>query len=335
MTTTHDDMPHPVPPIAYLRYKENWFFLIFDEPNDVFGAIHVVSEPGFERVSFACHLSVRGVPFAYDNEIPFPQDFAMAPELGDGTFAVRFVTAHEQIDVSLHDDDVDLDISFLGRSPVFTFEDYDHANPEKVGVPEIINFGSNQQNVHQQQGMRTRGELTVKTGELAGTSFSVDALGYRDHSRSIRTDNMVLEHFWTGLHFPTHVFGVMQLRGILRPDTPAAGGYVYDEEKGLRALRDIEIVGSGDGPDGVPASVEWHLSDVYGEKFNLEADLQQRFAHVPLHTEKPGAVPFVYEIVENFAPLKLTETGEDGIGLVEVGWSVPRRRGSPTVPDLV
>jgi hypothetical protein len=316
-------MPHPVPPIAYLRYKENWFFLIFDDSNDVFGAVHVVSEPGFERIRYACHLSVCGVQLRYGSEVPFPPDFAMAPELGDGTIAIRFVKAHEQIDLSLHNADLDLDISFLGRSPVFDFDDYGHANPDKVGVPEIINFASNQQNVHQQQGMRTRGELTVKTGELAGRSFSIDALGYRDHSRSIRADNMVLKHFWTGLHFPDHVFGAMQVTGILRPDTPGLGGYVHDEDKGLRALRDIEIVGSGEGPGGVPATVEWRLTDVYGEEFTIGADLTQRFAHVPLHTEKAGAAPFVYEIVENFAPLTLKQTGDAGIGLVEVGWSVP------------
>jgi hypothetical protein len=323
MTVTHDDMPHPVPPIAYLRYKENWFFLIFDEPNNIFGAVHVVSEPGFDRIRFACHLSVGGEYFAYGNEVPFPADFAMAPELGDGTFTVRFVTAHKQIDLSLHNADIDLDVSFLDRAPVFNFDDYHHANPDKVGVPEVINFGTNQQNVHQQQAMRTRGELAVKTGPLAGSRFSIDALGYRDHSRSVRSDNMVLKHFWTGLHFPNHVFGAMQVASILRPDTPGLGGYVHDEEKGLRALRDIEIVGSGDGPDGVPATVEWRLTDIYGEEFTITADLRERFAHVPLHSEKAGAMPFVYEIVENFATLTLKQTGETGIGLVEVGWSVP------------
>jgi hypothetical protein len=323
MTVTHDDRPHPVPPIAYLRYKENWFFLIFDPGNEVFGAIHLVSEPGFERIRFACHLSVAGELFMHGSEVPFPADFAMAPELSDGTMTVRFVKAHEQIDLSLHNADLDLEISFLARAPLFNFDDYHAGNPDKIGVPEVTNFASNQLNVHQQQAMRTRGELTVKTGELAGRTFAVDALGYRDHSRSVRADNMVLKHFWTGLHFPRHVFGAMQVTGVMRPDVAGLGGYVHDDEKGLRALRDIEIVGSGEGPGGVPANVEWRLTDVYGEPFTITADLHRRHAHVPLHTEKAGAAPFVYEIVENFAPLRLEQTGEEGIGLVEVGWSVP------------
>ena len=164
-TVTHDDMPHPVPPIAFLRYKENWFFLIMDKKNGVFGAIHVVSEPGFERVRFACHLNVKGEIFSYGNEIPFPEKFGFAKELGDGKFKVRFIKAHEQIDFSLHNDVVDLDISFLKRSPLFNFEEYAHANPEKPSLAEITGLGSRQQYVHQQQGMKTRGKVTMKKGK--------------------------------------------------------------------------------------------------------------------------------------------------------------------------
>jgi hypothetical protein len=123
MPVTHDDLPHPVPPIAYLRYKENWFFLILDQHNDVFGAIHVVGEPGFDRIRYSVNLRI--------------------------------------------------------------------------------------------------------------------------------------------------------------------GGEVHDQP------------------------------------FTIVADLTRRFAHVPLHTESAGAMPFVYDIVENFAPLELKETGETGIGIVEVGWSTP------------
>jgi hypothetical protein len=326
MAVIHDDMPHPVPPIAYVRYKENWFFLIMDEKNGVFGAIHIVSEPGFERIRFACHLSIKGELFKYGNQIAFPDNFGFAKELGDGKFTVCFVKAHERIDISLHDDNVDMDMSFLKRSPLFNFEEYDHANPGKVTVREINSIGANQQYVHQQQGMLTKGKVKMKQGASKGKTFKVDALGYRDHSRSVRCDNLTLKHFWTGLHFPNHVFGVMSVTGLLRPESPGNGGYVYDKKGGLRPLRNVSIVGSGKGPGGMPAKVEFKLTDINDEPFTIVADLTKRHAHVPLHTEAPGAVPFIYDIVENFAPLSLKQTGETGIGLVEVGWSVPVKK---------
>ena len=39
MTTMHDDLPHPIPPFAYLRYKENYFFILIAPDQDVFGIV--------------------------------------------------------------------------------------------------------------------------------------------------------------------------------------------------------------------------------------------------------------------------------------------------------
>lgn len=324
-TVTHDDMPHPVPPIAFLRYKENWFFLIFDQKNDIYGATHIVAEPGFDRISFACHLMVKGELFQYGNTIPFPADFAFSPTLGDGKFNFHFVKAHEKINFSLNDDNVNLKISYLKRAPLFNFEEYDHANPQAVKLREISGMGAPQQYVHQQQGLYTKGQIKMKNGSHKGKTFKIDGLGYRDHSRSVRCDNFTLKHFWTGLHFPNHVFGAMSVTGILRPTEPADCGYVWDKKGGLRSLRKVDISGSGKGPGGIPAKVTWKLTDIHDEPFTIVAELKNRRGHVPLQTEKPGAAPFIYDIVENFVQLTLKETGETGFGLVEVGWSTPKK----------
>lgn len=324
MPVTHDDMPHPVPPIAFLRYKENWFFLILEQANEVFGAIHIVGEPGFDRIRFAVNLRAAGELIVYGNQIDFPRDFGTSPELGDGRFQVRFVKAHERIELTLDSADVHLETTFTARSPLFDFNEYTWANPGAVSLAEITQFGSNQQSVHLQQGMRCAGKVSVKTGHLAGREFPIDSVGYRDHSRMVRCDNMTGNHFWTGMHFPDHVFGVMSLTGLLRPNSPANCGYVWDETLGLRSLRKVDVAGHGEGPEGVPATVELHLTDIHDNPFTIVADLSRRFAHVPLHVEAAGAAPFVYDIVENLAPLELKETGETGetgIGIVEVGWS--------------
>lgn len=319
MTVSNDDMPHPVPPAAYLRYKENWFFLIFDKDNDIFGVVHISSEPLFDRVRFACHLSVKGKLFKHGSEIAFPDNYAFSRELGDGQLALRFVKAHVQLDLSLHNEELDLDVSFLRRSPLFNFDDFDSANPEKVSLKEITALATNQQTLHQQQGMLVRGSLAIKSSGEENESFTIDALGYRDHSRSIRSDNLIQEHVWTGWHFESHVFGVMSVTSSIRPYQPVLCGYVFDDDSGLRPLREIEIETNGNGPDGQPEILKFRLSDVYGEPFTLSANLQKRYAAVPLQTEKPGPTPFVYSIVENFAPLNFSESGQSGIGLIEIG----------------
>ena len=52
----------------------------------------------------------------------------------------------------------------------------------------------------------------------------------------------------------------------------------------------------------------------------IEADIRNRFAYVPLLSEKPDHATF-YDVVENFCPIKLLETGEEGIAIVELGRS--------------
>ena len=324
MTVSNDDMPHPVPPAAFLRYKENWFFLIFDKGNDIFGAVHVSSEPIFDRVRFACHLSVRGKLFKHDSETPFPSQYAFSRELGDGELTLKFVKAHEQLDLVLHNEELQLDVSFLKRSPLFNFDDFDSANPEKVTLREVTALATNQQTLHQQQGMYVKGTLAIKSSDTQDENFTIDALGYRDHSRSIRSDNLVQDHIWTGWHFEKHVFGVMSVTSSIRPHQPVVCGYVFDDDSGLRPLREIKIEEQGKGPDGLVGTLKFLLSDIYDKSFTLSADLNQRHAAVPLQSEKPGATPFVYDIVENFAPLDFAETGETGIGLIEIGKLIPK-----------
>lgn len=64
--------------------------------------------------------------------------------------------------------------------------------------------------------------------------------------------------------------------------------------------------------------VTFQLRDGLGKSFTIEADVGNRYSDVQLVSEKfePGKA---YNVIETFSPLKLLETGEQGIGLVEIG----------------
>src|SRR5262245_58471040 len=117
MTTIHDDLPHPVPPIAYLRWKENWFFIVMDPERGIHGVIHCNTEPAYDRARYSCHLSVQGQSFKYVSETPFPEHFAMAREIGDGRFQVKFVEPHGRIDLALRSEELEFDLSFTKSLP--------------------------------------------------------------------------------------------------------------------------------------------------------------------------------------------------------------------------
>jgi hypothetical protein len=319
MITTHDDLPHPVPPVAYLRYKENWFFIMLDVANSVYGMAHFNFEPGQDRARVSCNLMVRGELFKYGNQIAFPRGFALSPRIGDERLGVHFIEPHTRIDLKLASDDVDLDVSFAKHAPTFDYAAYDAANPEKVSPQELVNFATNQMFHHQQQAMTISGTLRLKGGKAKEETIRIAGLGYRDHSRGMRCDHMSLRHVWSFLYFPKTVIGAMSLVNVMRPSLISNSGYVFDAS-GMRSLGNMDIVPSGEAPGGMPAAVHFNLHDVYGAPFTVTADIAKRMGYVPLVVEAANAGGFNYNIVENFAPVTLKETGETGHALVEIGF---------------
>jgi hypothetical protein len=261
---------------------------------------------------------VRGELFKYGNQIAFPAQFALARKIGDDKLSVEFVEPHARIDLHLHSEDVELVMSFLKNAPTFDYEAHDAANPHKVTMQELVNFATHQPFHHQQQAMTISGSLRPKRGKSAGETIKLQGLGYRDHSRGMRCDNMSLRHVWTCLYFPKTVVGAVSLAGVLRPELISNSGYVYDAD-GMRALGEMIVTPLGKGPEGMPATVEFVLKDVYGKPFTITADIANRMGHVPLTVEAPNAAGYSYDIVENFAPVTLKETGEKGHALVEIG----------------
>ncbi len=313
MTTTHDDMPHPVPPIAYLRWKENWFFIIMDPNAGVHGVVHCNYEPGHDRARFSCHLTVHGKPYKYANETTFPQSFAMQPIIGDERLKIRFVKPHECIELTLDCDELSVNLVFEKSRPTFDYAACRFANPGVPSFQEVMTLGTNLPYNHQQQALTVSG--SVRAGSHA--TLTIAGFGYRDHSWCVRTDGIVASHTWSGLHFGHRAFGAKQLHTQARPEVWAREGYVSDSD-GERALKEVDIVYEGKSPDGLPVTVRFNLMDVYGKRFTVLCDVAGRHGQVPLIAEKAGKHG-AYSITENFCPAVLQETGEQGCALVEIG----------------
>ena len=200
MTTIHDDRPHPIPPFAYLRYKENYFFIIMNPENQVFGISHINNEPLFNRSRFTLNMNVRGKQYAYTNETPLPTEFAMAEQLTDGKLTLRFLEPHRKFELDYDGSDLAVNAVFEARRPTFDFSACKTAAPDLPSFQEVMTLGLNMPYNHQQQSMTTRGRIVLKS--TAGAQpLEFGGWGYRDHSWSMRTDNIVRRHFWTGLNF--------------------------------------------------------------------------------------------------------------------------------------
>jgi len=317
MTTIHDDRPHPIPPFAQLRWKENYFFILMDERNSAFGVAHFNNEPLFSRSRYALNLAVQGQAFRYANEVALPERFEGASELTDGRLTLRFVRPHRRFELAFTGEDLQAAITFEARLPTFDFVACKSAAPEMPSFQEVMTLGLNLPYNHQQQSLTACGTITVGRHRDAPRTFAIAGLGYRDHSWSMRCDNISRRHVWSGLNFPTRAFGIKMIETTHRPGLWAKEGYVSDSD-GERALRRIDIVHHGSS-GGWPQKTRFAVQDMTGRAFTITADVAARFADVPLHAEKPGSGAPGYQILETFCPLLLEETSERGIGLVEIG----------------
>lgn len=311
MTTLHDDLPHPVPDFAQLRYKENYFFILLAPESDAFGVFHLNHEPGHDRARYTGNFRIAGRSIDYSNQTAFPEDFELARSIGDGQLSLGFANPHARFELALHTDEIALDIAFERR-----FDTFDYAACRTAGNPapsfqETMTLGLNLPYNHQQQALTSEGTARFPDG----TSLAISGMGYRDHSWVMRADIATRDHDWCGFNFPTRAFGIKTLETMSRPGVRAKEGYVADAE-GLRALRRIETTRTGQQPDGLCETLVHEVEDVFGNRYRIESDLAGRHAHVPLASEA-AAGKHGYHIVENFCPA--TCAGESGVGLVEIG----------------
>lgn len=315
MTTIHDDLPHPVPAFAQLRYKENYFFILLAPDSDAFGVIHLNHEPGHDRARYTANFEIAGQSIRYANVTPFPTDLALAKTIGDGALTLHFAAPHARFDLSLKTADIDMELVFTRRQPTFDYAACRTAGSTSASFQEVMTLGLNLPYDHQQQALDATG--TVRLAD--GRRIAIAGSGYRDHSWVMRADAGSLEHSWCGLNFPGRSFGIKTIATAWRPGLVAREGYVVDID-GPRALRHIELRREGAMADGLPERLVQTVEDVFGNVYTIEADLAARFAHVPLVSEAPAGKTG-FHIVENFCPLRLIETGESGVGLVEIGRS--------------
>lgn len=313
VTTTHDDYPHPVPALANLRWKENWLFVVMAPEQAVYGVVHVNTEPMYDRARFTCNMSVVGRLFKYAGETRFPASWEGSRELGDDAVKVRFTKPHERFELDIATGELVAHVAFERTHATFDFAACRAAAPDNLSFKELMTLGTNLPHDHQQQALSSTGAVQLRGA--APIDFS--GAGYRDHSWCMRGDNLIAQHTFCGLLFPARAIGVKTAAMLARPATVAREGYVSDEQ-GARVLRGIDVEIQGTGPDGMGELVRFRLSDVSGQHFTVAADMTKRMASVPLVSEKPGAAA-AYRIVDSLCPITLVETGETGLGHIELG----------------
>lgn len=324
MNTMHDDLPHPVPDYAHLRYKENYFFIIMGQEEGVYGTMHFNNEPVFNRTKLHFDFLIKGERATYNNIVPISSNFGQEPFVSDGVATMTVLQSHKLFSVVMKSDELDLDLTFTARMPTFDFHACKYAAPEQASFREVATFGLNLPYEHIEQSMVVRGNL--RSGD---STISLDCLGYRDHSWGLRADNPTAWHTWSVINFPDRTFAIMSQAMQARAGHVAREGYVADAD-GVRAMRRVEIEPIGIRKGTVlPSAVLYKATDTFGQTFSLEADVAGCLGQVGLQVEEPANDQVPYTVTENFCTVTDRVRGDTGIGLVELGfnkdWATPFR----------
>jgi hypothetical protein len=311
----HEDYPHTIPTRAYLRWKENYFWVFMDPERDVCCLAHVSAEPTFERAFASFTLLHQGEKISSAAETPMPNPFAHQRELTFGKLTMKFLKPQADFQVTFDGDALSAEINFTRRMHLFDFQACADVNPDQVSISENTAFARNEFR-HQGQCVSGAGAVMFKAGAWAGKTIKVEGTGYRDHSWGMRNDQLTLDHNWTFINLPSHGFHMMKVRNIVRPENAVVEGYVATPD-GNQVLKTIAIEHVGDGPEGMPETVIFRAQAVDGARYTIVCDVARSFARLPLETQKPGAK--VYAMVENMCRCRCEETGEEGFANVEIG----------------
>lgn len=311
----HEDYPHTVPTRAWLRWKENYFWVFMDPERDICCLAHCTAEPTYDRAFMSFVVLHKGQKLIAGKEVPLPSPFEHQKILKYGGLTLNFLKPQAEFRIEYEDEHVSAVLNFSRRMHLFDFQACADVNPDWFSVSENTAFERNSFR-HQGQCMNATGNVSFKSGEWAGTSIDVDGSGYRDHSWGMRNDHMTLDHNWSFFNFPTKGFHLFRVRNILRPGSMTAEGYIALPE-GNEAIRTLEIENVGEGPEGMPDKVIFRTTTFSNEPFTLVADVGGAFARLPLQSQKPGAQTYLN--VENMCHVRCEATGEEGLANVEIG----------------
>ncbi len=187
-----DDYPHPVPPQAFMMWKENWVFPSVDPANKVACLFHFSLRPGLGEGIFTAKFAVDGWEHRYVGRSPVPRDLSTFRPVQNERLTFTVVKPAEEFHIVYTSDELDADITYTARFPAWDFK-----KPVNPGTSDLGGVG---QHVfpfhHMEQSLQHDGVIKIKSGPLDGKTINISGYANRDHSWGWREDLTFHHHHW-------------------------------------------------------------------------------------------------------------------------------------------
>ena len=284
----HQDYPRG----TTLPWKENWYFNFIDRERNAWGINHVSLERHTQQGRFSAFHIVDGETLLYANRIPLGDGFSI---LTDGALRVEIIVPHEKFRVIFAGPQHAIDLLYHARFEAFDYGPGDDGRLRGDERSLSIN--------HYEQALTVGGTLTKN-----GKSRPISCFGHRDHSWGFRDESNIAGWNWAAVQFADKTINLSQVR--IGGSKPLSRGFV-SEPKGNTGIREVQVVSTERGADGIPVSSTFAVVDERGRAWTLTS---RRFSGLVLPLiERGGGVVFY----ENFADYTLSEGSEKGVGIDE------------------
>lgn len=314
-----DDLPHPVPPQAFMTWKENWVFPAVDRENRASALFHVSLRPALGEGIFTAKFVVDGHAHRHVSRSPIPRDLSAFHPVADDHVSLEVLEPGRRFRLRHEGDEVSADLVYTARFPAWDFAD----GPRPEGVSTLGAVGLSVFPFHHhEQALAVEGELRLHAGPGAGRTVAFHGLGNRDHSWGWRDDFQFRHHHWVCASFPDRF---VQGSVMLETSFPREkhGGWVSTPD-GNVAVAHVDTSAAYWMAPGQPLpdpdrDVTYAITTVDGAVHRVTAHLAEPgYGRLFLNARSTDRAQ-LYMDVQMFCDYTDADTGEHGVGVLEIG----------------
>lgn len=330
MIGVDEDLPHAVPPQAFMMWKENWVFPGVDADQRVAMLFHVSLRPTLGEGVFTAKFTIEGWEHRWVSREPIPAQLTHFVPVAGGRLQFDVEAPMERFRLRYASEELDADIVFRARFAPWDFDDGVKApGPSIMGEPGRTVFPFH----HYEQSLSMSGQIVVKAGPHAGTVLDVDGFGNRDHSWGFRDDHSFIEHHWLCANFPDSY-----VQGTIMHETshphPKFGGWVSVEGRNTGVVHvdrsDAYWLQPNTPFPALERDVTYELRLEDGGRRRVTAHLADPHARLFLNFRSNDRAR-AYQDQQIMCDFTDVDTGTAGVGVLEIG----KRLVGPGVADLI
>ena len=319
MVTPEDDFPHPVPPQAFMTWKENWVFPAVDTEQRVASLFHFSLRPGEGEGIFTAKFAVDAWEHRYVGRSPIPQDLTSFVPVANEKITFEVPEPGRRMQIAYRSEELDADIRYTARFPAWDFDDGPLAPGESVlGDRGRLVFHFH----HYEQALLHEGTITIKAGPRAGETIEVSGYSNRDHSWGWRQDLTFRHHHWLCASFEDRYVQGTVMNETCYPHGDKVGGWISTEagNDGVVSIdtSDAYWLASGEPLPSLDRDVRYRVTTADGQIASVTAHIAGDLGRLYLNARSPDRSQ-VYQDVQIFCEMTLEETGQRGAGVLELG----------------